>query len=199
MYEPFSLSPELKRLLLAVARESVTAELETRPPDLPEPSAQIAEEARARRGMFVTIRVRHDSTFRLRGCIGRTDSEVDLYRRAVDLGKAAAFSDPRFPPLEKKELPDVYFEISVLSPLSRLENSRALQSVTIGRDGLVVRRGTNAGLLLPQVATEYGWDAGTFLDQTCRKAGLPSGSWRRSDAQIFRFEALVFGEFDQAL
>lgn len=126
----------------------------------------------------------------MRGCIGHVVGFVPLWRAVEENAVAAAFSDPRFPPLTARELDEVHIEISVLSPLRQV----AADEVVVGRDGLLVERGASRGLLLPQVATEYGWDRETYLDHTCRKAGLEPRTWRQPDTRISTFTAEVFGE-----
>ena len=103
---------------------------------------------------------------------------------------AAAKEDPRFPPLTAAELPKTHLEISALTPMQPVAD---VNDIEVGRHGLYVTRNFNSGVLLPQVATEYGWDRTTFLEQTCRKAGLPKDAWKEG-AKILSFEAEVFGE-----
>jgi uncharacterized protein (TIGR00296 family) len=103
---------------------------------------------------------------------------------------AAGTTDPRFPPITPQELDELDIEISLLGPLEPVAGP---QDIQIGRHGLVVEQGWQRGLLLPQVATEWQWDAETFLAHTCHKAGLPRDAWKHG-AQVFRFEAEVFGE-----
>lgn len=126
----------------------------------------------------------------LRGCIGHVIGFVPLWRAVEENAVAAAFNDPRFPPLDAGELDAVRIEISVLSPLVGCPP----EEIRVGRDGLLVERGSSRGLLLPQVATEYGWDRDTFLDHTCRKAGLERGCWRDPATSISRFSAEIFSE-----
>jgi AmmeMemoRadiSam system protein A len=106
---------------------------------------------------------------------------------------AAACRDPRFPPLEPDELAEVVIEISVLSDTAPLAPADAAW-VVVGRDGLIVRRGARVGLLLPQVASQYGWEPDEFLVAACRKAGLPDDAWRDSGTEVRTFRAEVFGE-----
>ena len=139
-------------------------------------------------GAFVTLRLDHV----IRGCIGHIEADrplVDVVRRVAI---AAATEDPRFGPVTANELPGIVFEVSVLGPL--VEHADPLQ-IEVGRHGLVVDDGVSHGLLLPQVAVEWGWDARMFLAQTCKKAGLGSDAWRTT-ARVFVFEAEVFGEDD---
>jgi len=113
-----------------------------------------------------------------------------LFRSAADCAIAAAFGDPRFMPLTLGELSHVEFEISVLSPMSPL---RDVSDIEVGRHGLCISKNHSRGLLLPQVATTYGWDRERFLEETCKKAGLRAGEWKEG-AAIHYFSALVFGE-----
>ena len=105
------------------------------------------------------------------------------------MAKAAALEDPRFPQVKPSELPDIDFEISVLTPIRKVNN---IEEIVVGRDGIIITKGRNRGLLLPQVATEYGWDRITFLEHTCNKAGLPKDSWKDRDTIIEMFSAEVF-------
>jgi AmmeMemoRadiSam system protein A len=103
---------------------------------------------------------------------------------------SAATEDPRFPTLEPAELGKVAIEISVLTPFEKISDPEVIE---VGRHGLYMEKGMNRGLLLPQVATEYGWDRYHFLDQTCLKAGLPAGAWKEG-ADIYTFSAQIFNE-----
>jgi AmmeMemoRadiSam system protein A len=104
---------------------------------------------------------------------------------------AAAFGDPRFPPLREDEVADLDLEISVLSPMHQIKN---IEEIQVGTHGIYLGRGACRGLLLPQVATEYGWDRLTFLKQTCSKAGLPQNAWEDPAARIFIFSATILHE-----
>ena len=139
-----------------------------------------------RGGVFVTIHRRGE----LRGCIGHLEPDDSLSRIVARCAVAACSDDPRFPAVTPDELPQIQIELSVLGPL---EPAAGPSDVEVGRHGLVIEMGRLRGLLLPQVATEWHWDAATFLAQTCRKAGLPADSWRHG-ATVWRFEAEVFGE-----
>jgi AmmeMemoRadiSam system protein A len=127
----------------------------------------------------------------LRGCIGQTVAMQPLYKTVSYCAVQAAVADPRFPPVTKAELPDIDIEISVLTPLQKVNS---LDEIKVGRDGLMISLGGYRGLLLPQVATEYNWDKTTFLQQTCRKAGLPTDAYQKSDAELFKFQAIIFHE-----
>jgi AmmeMemoRadiSam system protein A len=139
------------------------------------------------RGAFVTLK----KEGQLRGCIGYVSPVEPLCLTVRDVATMAALKDDRFRPVTAAELGDLEYEISVLSPLRRVLD---IQQIRVGRHGLVVKRGDYEGLLLPQVATEQGWDRMTFLEQTCRKAGLPPRVWQDEQTDIFLFSALVFGE-----
>ena len=126
---------------------------------------------------------------RLRGCIGYTEAVAPLFKVVQECAVAAATEDPRFPPVTPNELPSLRVEISVLTPLVPIRP----EEVEVGRHGLMVSQGRMRGLLLPQVPVDFGWDAETFLDQTCVKAGLPPSAWRHG-ATLRAFTAEVFGE-----
>ncbi len=183
----FNLSSEEKRYLLKLARDTISARLNQQP--LPEPKP-ITPNLKVHTGAFVTINKRGQ----LRGCIGYVEGIKPLYQAIQDLALSAAFNDPRFPPLTKDELPQTEIEISVLTPLIPVHD---ISEIQIGRDGLLVKNGFYEGLLLPQVATEYGWDVETFLSETCLKAGLPPNAWKDPDTEIFKFSALIFSESDE--
>lgn len=139
------------------------------------------------RGAFVTLKMRGE----LRGCIGYIQAMEPLWQTLEECTVSAASRDPRFPPVHPSELPDIRMEISVLSPIRPLVDPSTIE---VGRHGLIVSRGPRRGLLLPQVATEYGWDRETFLRHTCLKAGLPSDAWSQEGTVLECFTAEVFGE-----
>ena len=180
------LSPEQRATLLGIARQSIEAVLEGRRPEV-EVSALDAE-LRRPSGAFVTLNERGGE---LRGCIGSIEAVVPLAQAVASSAVNAAFRDPRFYPVTREELPNLHIEISVMSPIVIVDDVDAIE---VGRDGLIISRGGRAGLLLPQVAAEYGWDRDTFLRQTCIKAGLTPESWRLPDCRIEKFSAEVFGE-----
>lgn len=143
-------------------------------------------------GAFVTIH----SNRRLRGCIGNIKGVKSIPETVVEMSRASAFRDPRFPPLSREEFENVDLEISIMSPI---EEVRDISEIVIGRDGLIISNGIRSGLLLPQVATEQNWDLGQFLENTCYKAGLPADAWQWKDTRIEKFSAQVFGELDLGL
>jgi len=136
-------------------------------------------------GAFVTLTKRGE----LRGCIGNIIGTKPLITTVAEMTREAALGDPRFPRVQPSELPDIQFEISVLTPIRRVKD---INEIVIGRDGIIITQGYNRGLLLPQVATEWGWDLNTFLEQTCRKASLPNNAWKDKSTIIEAFSAEVF-------
>ncbi len=173
-----------RKRLLALARESIEAGLAGRRPPLPH---IVEPDLLEPRGAFVTL---HKGG-RLRGCIGTFVSDRPLCETVAEMAQSAAFKDPRFPPLQPSELPEIEIEISVLSPLKEVQDPQEIQ---VGIHGIYLINGPFHGVLLPQVATEYGWDRTTFLDQTCLKAGMAPGCWRDPNTRILVFTAEVFGE-----
>jgi hypothetical protein len=138
-------------------------------------------------GAFVTIK-KHGQ---LRGCIGYIEAIKPLYTTVTEMAKAAAFDDPRFPPLRKQEMKDLTIEVSVLTPLREIQDTT---NITVGRHGIYIVKGFHAGLLLPQVAIEHNWDRITFLEETCRKAGLPVSAWKDKGTKIYVFSAEIITE-----
>lgn len=178
------LSEEDKKVLLKIARQTVESFVKTgKRPDVDIDSDALQKDGAA----FVTLRKKGD----LRGCIGHVIAREPLYLSVQNMAVAASSEDPRFPPVKEKELTDIDIEVSVLTPMQVVEDPTTIQ---VGRDGLMISKGGRQGLLLPQVPDEYGWDRETFLDQTCRKAGLPFGAWKEPDTQILSFQAIVFQE-----
>jgi len=178
------LSMEEKQWLLALARKTIGFKLGLCPqPDAEPVSEQVKEDC----GAFVTL---HENGS-LRGCIGYVQALKPLYLSVIEMAEAAAFKDPRFPPLSPDEYGGIDLEISVMSPLKRI---RSVDEVEVGKHGLVMKRGLYQGLLLPQVATEQSWDRDAFLEHTCYKAGLPGDAWRDPDTEIYIFSAEVFSE-----
>lgn len=182
---PFTLSDNEKSDLLAVARKSVeTAVKEGR---IYEPPAAPSDDLDQERGVFVTI----SESGALRGCVGYTSASKPLYIAVRDTAMFAALRDPRFLPVTAAELPQLEYEISVLSPLHRVTE---IEQIKVGEDGLLMKNGANQGLLLPQVPVEQKWDRRKFLERTCAKAGMRSDCWKDENTDIFMFTAVVFGE-----
>jgi len=174
-------------VLFHLARRSIHARLDRRAAPSPEGGSDALD---AVRGLFVTLR----RAAELRGCIGHAVGRLPLREAVIDLAQAAAFHDRRFPPVTRVELPRLDLELSVMTPLAPI----APEEVEVGRHGLLIRSGERSGLLLPQVATDRGWDAETFLRATCRKARLPEGTWSDPAAELLGFAADVYAEGEGA-
>ncbi len=170
-------------VLLRVAREAITARLLKHP--APDPG-RVPARLLVHQGAFVSLH----REVTLRGCIGVILPREPLVLTVQHCAVSAAVGDPRFPPLDVSELDDVSIDVSVLSTPVRVRDAGG---IVPGTHGLIVTRGSRRGLLLPQVARDQGWDVGTFLAETCRKAGLPPDAWERG-AAIEVFEAEVFSE-----
>ncbi len=137
-------------------------------------------------GCFVTIKQKGE----LRGCIGNFVSNQPLYLLVQEMAVSAATRDPRFYPMKAQDLPDFMIDVSVLSPL---EKAASVEEIKVGTHGIYIVKGSYRGVLLPQVATEYGWNRDQFLQHTCIKAGLPQDAWQ-GECDIYLFSAQVFGE-----
>lgn len=206
--DPLILQPEFsleqRRILLAIAHQAIFCALEHRPFDAAPPSSpELAEP----RGVFTTLYLRADRPGtlnrdphselhlephrELRGCVGYALPIAPLHRAVAETARAAAFDDSRFSPVTLEEAPRLEVSLSVLSRLFPIHPG----AVEVGRHGLLISQGAYRGLLLPQVPVEQNWDRKTFLDQTCRKAGLPLDAWRK-DATIEAFTAEVFSDSD---
>jgi AmmeMemoRadiSam system protein A len=179
----FTLTEQDTRVLLLTAREAIAAVLSHRAPAYPPPTEALSSPC----GVFVTLKKRGQ----LRGCIGHVTATEPLGETIKEVAVASAFEDPRFTPLSLEEWKSVRIEISVLSPLEVVRDPARIEP---GVHGIKIRRGPCTGLLLPQVATEQGWDREAFLSHTCLKAGLPSDAWRDPDTCIEIFSAAVFAE-----
>jgi len=175
-----------QQTLLRMAREAIVEYLhQHRLSEVEKP----AEALRQPCGAFVTLRKgKH-----LRGCIGYVEAVKPLYTTVRECAVAAALHDPRFHPVPHEEVPELNLEISVLSPLEEI----APEKIEVGRHGLLISRGPQRGLLLPQVAVEWNWNREQFLEETCLKAGLPPDAWQYG-ATIQAFTAQVFEEPDPA-
>jgi AmmeMemoRadiSam system protein A len=176
------LTDRQKAVLLDLARSSVTARVSRQP--APEPKAL---DMPAATGVFVTIKLHGE----LRGCLGTLENRRGLAQEVVRCAGDSASEDPRFSAVSIDELSGVRVELSVLGRFERIEP--APDRFTTGVHGLMVEQGAKRGVLLPQVATEWGWTPEQFLRQTCIKAGLPADAWQRG-ANVYRFSAEVFGD-----
>ncbi len=168
--------------LLQLARDAIVAHVT----GAAAPAAEVCARATENGAAFVTLH-RHGE---LRGCIGHIEADEPLGRVIARGAVAAASADPRFPPIAAEELPDLEIELSILGALEPVVTP---DDIDIGRHGLIIEQGWHRGLLLPQVAPEWGWDREAFLAHTCHKAGLPRDAWKHG-AKVWRFEAEVFGE-----
>lgn len=178
----FLLSDAEKNYLKEIVRLSISSRLSG---EAVEPPVPPTDKLRESLGAFVTLTI----DGRLRGCIGNLQGSGELWRTIWDMARAAAFSDPRFPPIDAAEFERTAWEISILSPI---EPCPDVNEIVVGRHGLIMQRGPHSGLLLPQVPVEQGWNREQFLRQTCVKAGLPADSWRMAGTNIYWFEAEVF-------
>jgi AmmeMemoRadiSam system protein A len=197
-------SPEQRRTLLGIAHQAILSAIECRPfADVPPLAPRLSEP----RGVFTTLYLPSDSRGdlttglrrelhreihrELRGCVGYAVPVAPLYRAVAETARAAAFEDSRFSAVTSEEASRLEVSLSVLSLVFPIHP----QAVEVGRHGLIVSQGARRGLLLPQVPVEHGWDRTTFLEQTCRKAGLPLDAWRKG-ATIEAFTAEVFSDPD---
>ncbi|MEW6686240.1 MAG: AmmeMemoRadiSam system protein B [Candidatus Edwardsbacteria bacterium] len=174
-----------KKELLRIARTSIETAVRGKPIPKFQATTSILSE---KRGVFVTLHEHGE----LRGCIGYIEGIKPLYEAVSEMAVAAATQDFRFSPVKGEELSKIDLEISVLTPLKKIED---IDEIVLGRDGVVVRRSGRSGVFLPQVATETGWDKEEFLSHLCYdKAGLPPDAWKDSKTEIFVFSAEVFSE-----
>lgn len=175
-------SREEKKILKDIARKSIEAAVKGKKVPSPE---KITDRLRETYGIFVTIK-KHET---LRGCIGYIIGDQPLFQLCQHAAQSAALQDPRFPPVTEDELSKLEIEISILTPLEKITD---WDEIVIGRDGLYIIKGPYRGLLLPQVAAEYGWTVEEFLEETCHKAGLPANAYKSAGAEVFKFSAEVF-------
>jgi len=179
-----ALTDEDKQALLALARQRLLENLDSREPA----DVSLASEALLEhRATFVTWR---KNTGELRGCIGEVIAQRPLVESIAKMAVASGTQDPRFPPITIDELPHLTLEISALTPMTSIKPT----DVEVGRHGLMIAKGQYSGLLLPQVPLQQGWDREDFLRGLCAKAGLPSGAWKDPGVQLRSFEAEVWGE-----
>jgi AmmeMemoRadiSam system protein A len=170
-----------RALLLRLAHDSIASALGGREISLDPPTPHLAEP----RGAFTSLHLHGE----LRGCVGYVLPTCPVYRAVAETARAAAFDDNRFPPVSKNEASHLEIELSILSPAQPIR----AEEVEVGRHGLLISWHGRRGLLLPQVPIEHEWDRTTFLEQTCRKAGLPLDAWQKG-ASIEAFTAEVFGD-----
>lgn len=193
MKENVNLSEKDGQILVKTARMVVTDYLKNG--SKTELGEKFQEDFSFNSGVFVTL----NNPLGLRGCIGYPLPDKKLFNALEEAAISAATADPRFPPVKFEELDSITFEVTVLTPPTKIEVSNSqeyLSKIKIGQDGLIVKSGYNSGLLLPQVPVEYGWNEKEFLEYTCEKAGLPKEYWQKKDVEILKFEGIVFKEKD---
>jgi AmmeMemoRadiSam system protein A len=181
-----SLAEREKKLLLGLARRSLTAAAANLPSVREIPSEVESIAAGEPGGAFVTL----FQNKRLRGCIGQLPGTDSLANVVVHCARAVATEDPRFSRVQPDELPLIDIEISVLSPLKEIQPLE----IEVGKHGLLVARGAQRGVLLPQVAMQFRWNVQRFLEATCEKAGLPSNAWQMPGTRIQAFTCEIFSE-----
>ena len=190
----FELTLDEGAYLIRLARRAIEAELRNR--ETVEP-LDASEKLRRPCGVFMTLNKVEGTAHRLRGCIGFPYPEKPLAEAVVDAAVSAAFRDPRFSPVSPGEMDSIAVEVSILTPPEPVRVDRPDRypdRIEVGRDGLIVSRGRNRGLLLPQVPVEWGWDAEEFLTQCCLKAWLPPDAWLTPGTEIEKFQAIIFAE-----
>lgn len=191
----FELSDNEGKFLIELARNAVKEYLQTKA-QIPTPGGtpkKLFEPC----GVFVTINKLVNGEKQLRGCIGYPYPAHPLVEAVIDSAINAATQDPRFYPLSQRELNEVVFEVSVLTPPELIETANPkeyLARFKVGEHGLIVEKGGFKGLLLPQVPVEWGWCEEEFLCQCCMKAGLPPDTWLTKGTRIYRFKAIIFEE-----
>jgi len=185
MKDDFELTEADKKSLLDIARKTIEDNCNHRKKGNLE-GENYSSTLKTRCGAFVTL---HEKGA-LRGCIGRLIGNLPLYRMVQEMALSAAVNDYRFVPVETQELTDIDIEISVLSPLKRIDD---IKEIELGKHGIYIEKGQRSGVFLPQVATETGWDIEAFLGHCSRdKAGLDWDGWKT--AKIYIFTATVFKE-----
>ncbi|MEM0372745.1 MAG: TIGR00296 family protein [archaeon] len=178
------------RMLVKLARDSIENSLHKKKEF---EMRNVPESLMKNRGVFVTLYVDGE----LRSCVGYPKPVMRLLDATVRAAAAAAFNDSRFPSIKEKDLANLRVEVTVLTPPEEIktkERKDMKKEVIIGRHGLIAEYGPFSGLLLPQVPVEEGWDAETFLGQTCWKAGLSPSDWLNSKVKFYRFEGQIFAE-----
>lgn len=177
------LTKKEQKELLKIARATITGQITNG--TVPAVTSTLAG-LNLHSGCFVTIKQKGE----LRGCIGNFVSDQPLYLLVQEMAVSAAIRDPRFYPMKANDLGDFTLDISVLSPLNKITS---VEEIKVGKHGIYIVKGSYRGVLLPQVATEYGWNRDQFLRHTCIKAGLPEDAWQ-GECEIYIFSAQVFGE-----
>jgi len=184
--EDMNLNTEQKSILLNIAEETIESAVTARKvPDFDIKDPVLNQKC----GAFVTLHTNHN----LRGCIGNISVETPLWKTIKNMSVESALNDPRFLPVSPSELKSIDIEISVLSPLKKITD---IKEIKVGKHGILIKKRFRHGLLLPQVATNYGWDRIQFLEQTCCKAGLHKDCFKENGCEIYIFSATVFSKKD---
>ncbi len=192
---PFELTDEEGKFLVTLARNTVETYLKTG--KAPEPPKNTPEKFFEKCGVFVTINTVQGGEKGLRGCIGYPYPTNPLVEAVIDSAINASTEDPRFPSMTLDEVDRCVFEVSVLTPPEpvQVDNPKEyINQIKVGQDGLIIEKGYNKGLLLPQVPIEWCWCEEEFLCQCCMKAGLPPDSWLTKGTKIYKFTAIIFEE-----
>ncbi len=190
----FELSDEEGEYLVGLARRAIESQLRSGRAVVP---GDASEHLKTECGVFVTLNVVEGGSHRLRGCIGLPYPTKPLVDAVVDSAVSAALKDPRFPVVTYDEMGSIAVEVSVMTPPEVVHVERHeeyLGEIEVGKDGLIISRGGNRGLLLPQVPVEWDWDAEEFLSQCCMKAWLPADAWLLQGTEVSKFQAIIFSE-----
>tara|TARA_B110000014_G_scaffold16142_1_gene10656 strand:+ start:2899 stop:3507 length:609 start_codon:yes stop_codon:yes gene_type:complete len=185
-----NISDEDGKILVKMARTIVTEYLTNNSKIV---NKDFKEKFGFKAGVFVSINDKSG----LRGCIGFPLAVKKLSDALTDAAISASTEDPRFPSITQNELNSLVFEVTVLSDTEEISAStpdEIIQQIKIGRDGLIIEKGLQSGLLLPQVPVEYNWNIEDFLNHTCHKAGLSNDSWKEKDTEISKFQGIIFRE-----
>jgi len=185
-----TLSDDDGKILINIAKQTISSRFEGKEPDIED---SLKKKYSNKQGGFVTLTIDGE----LRGCIGFTEPIFQLWECVVHAAGAAAFEDPRFPPLSKEEFKKIKVEVSVLTlpELIKVDDIQEYsKEIEIGKHGLIVEKKGVKGLLLPQVFTEYKVEWEEALDMTCQKAGFNNDAWREKDCKVFKFSAQIFSE-----
>jgi AmmeMemoRadiSam system protein B/AmmeMemoRadiSam system protein A len=185
---PMELSKKEKKVLLTIARDTLKEYFtNNKTPEEVEKKYSITDKLKLETGVFVTLKKKGQ----LRGCIGSLVGKAPVYLGVMDNAISAALKDPRFMPVREEELKEIDLEISVMTPLQKIKDYKQIR---LGIDGVIIKKGYNQAVYLPQVATETGWNLDEFLGSLCRKAGLPINSYKSEGMEFLVFQAQVFGE-----
>jgi hypothetical protein len=182
--DTITLTTQEKNELLRIARTTIENYVAGK--KVPE-FTPLTDKLKEKYGVFVTLKKKGE----LRGCIGYVEGVEPLSKAVTTMAIAASTEDPRFPRVTSTEVKDITIEITVMTPLKKIININEIQ---VGKHGIMIQNGYNRGLLLPQVATEEGWDRETFLEHTCWKAGLPENAWKDKNTEIYIFSGTIFNE-----